>query len=62
MYYKIKCKNDCVHKENGICKFSYHIDNSIFSIEKKPCIYYSSKTKAETLKNESSLQYHTPLF
>ncbi len=62
MYYKTICKNDCVHKVNGACKFSYHLRNSIFCTEKMPCIYYSSKTKAKAAQNEQDLLYHTPLF
>ena len=45
MYYHNTCKQDCVHRENGICKYNYHLQNSIFPLEKTPCLYYAAKKK-----------------
>lgn len=42
MYYEIVCKKDCIHRENGICKFGHRIQNSIFQTERRKCIYYAS--------------------
>lgn len=42
MYYRNKCRKDCLHYENGKCKFGYNVQNSIFHVEQKKCIYYSA--------------------
>jgi len=42
MYYQNICRKDCIHREHGICKFGYHVQNSIFHIGQRKCIYYAS--------------------
>ena len=57
MNYQNICRKDCMHRENGVCKFGYHIQNSIFHIEKKKCIYYASKLPKSTVENVHSQFY-----
>lgn len=42
MYTQNLCRKDCIHRENGVCKFGYHVQNSIFHVDQKKCIYYAS--------------------
>ena len=42
MYSKNVCRKDCLHYENGTCKFAFNAQNSIFHTEQKKCIYYAS--------------------
>ncbi len=51
MYYKNICRKDCIYFENGKCKFKYNVQNSIFHIEQKKCIYYASDFKKYKQKN-----------
>ena len=55
MYSRNICPKDCIHRENGICKYGYHVQNSIFYVEKKKCIYYASDFMKNRNK-ESTMQ------
>ena len=58
MYHQTICKKDCIYREKDSCKFSYNLQNSIFHIDKKPCIYYSSKSKIKEAEfNSISIPY-----
>jgi len=58
MYYQNICKKDCIHRENGTCKFGYHLQNSIFHIDQKKCVYYASDFKKKT-KLQNTQYYFT---
>lgn len=47
MYTQNICRKDCMHRENGVCKYGYHIQNSIFHVDQKKCIYYASNIKKD---------------
>ena len=53
MEYQTVCKKDCIHRDNGICKFGHNLQNSIFHIEKRNCIYYASKIPNNKTQNQN---------
>lgn len=55
MYTQNLCRKDCIHRENGVCKFGYHVQNSIFHVDQKKCIYYASSFKKGQPVNVSPL-------
>ena len=53
MNYQTICKKDCIHKENGVCKYGHNVQNSIFPTEQRKCIYYAAKIPKNEMKNQN---------